>query len=322
MVKAKKFGKLSLIVGIALAVVLLFAIVSMNSANAEDFLSKDGENFSGGPHWYLYITNYKILPPGTSISLWSTESLPAYGQTVSHADLVARNGMIRIPAGVCVYVSTNLTVNEWHMLPTDIEGAAIFNGVTKAPAINADNVQKVYGSICGINGIPVGDHIIGLTILCDDSCFVDGDCDSDSDCDCDADCDSDCDSDCDADCDSDCDSDSDCDADCDSDCDSDCDADCDSDCASDCDADCDSDCDSDCDCDCDSDCDSDCDCDADCDSDCDSDSDKPDNPDNPDNPPKPPKTGDTRSIALIAVFALLSAAVLATTFRKKSGAEH
>ena len=41
MVKSKRLGKLSLIAGVALAVILLFAIVSMNSANAEDFLSTE-----------------------------------------------------------------------------------------------------------------------------------------------------------------------------------------------------------------------------------------------------------------------------------------
>ena len=240
MVKTNKLGKMSFMLGVVLLVVLMFLAIANTSANADDYLSKGGENFEGGPHWYLFIENYLLMPDNATLTLWSDCSMPHYYQVVNKADLICRAGMIRIPAGVPVYLSGGLGVDNWTMLATDIEGAFIFEGNTGAPAIPVAGHQVVYSNVCGINGIPVGDHIIGLWAGWGSCGGIGGD----DDCDCD----------------------------------------------------------------------------------CDSDSDNPDGPTPTpppkDNPPTPtPKTGDARSIVLIAAFALCSALVLATTFRKKSEAE-
>ena len=76
-----------------------------------DFASKEGDNFKGGPHWYLFIENYKYLPDDIELTLWSDGSIPKYYQVLTKDNLLQRLGYIRIPAGVPVYVKTNHDVD-------------------------------------------------------------------------------------------------------------------------------------------------------------------------------------------------------------------
>lgn len=166
MVNSNKLGNKFRLVSTALAVFLLFTFFSAFTANADDFLSQDGENYKGGAtgHWYLCIENYKTLPDDFTITLWSNVSIPAYGQTLSKADLVARQGVVRIPAGIAVYMKTNHDVDSWSMSAVSVQGALLFNGSTGATASMSGGAQVVRGNIAGISGIPVGDHTLKIAI--------------------------------------------------------------------------------------------------------------------------------------------------------------
>ncbi|MCF0137720.1 MAG: hypothetical protein HUJ66_05095, partial [Oscillospiraceae bacterium] len=168
----------------------------------DDFLSDEGHNFMGGPHWYLYIAHYALLPDDFTMTLWSNCSLPHYSQTLTKADLVARNGLIRVPAAVPVFISSSHSqVKGWAMVDPTIEGAFLVNPATglwdhygnlwctlcTIPA-QAVNYQQVYNNTAVMNGIPVGDHTLYLHVIlgCDDG-DADADCDDDADADADAD---------------------------------------------------------------------------------------------------------------------------------------
>ena len=112
-----------------------------------DFASKEGNNFKGGPHWYLLIENYMFLPDDIEITLWSDLSAPHYYQVLTKANLVERLGYIRIPAGVPVFVKTNHDVDCYRMLKLTIEGAVIFDGITYAPPVLHNNHQEVYSNV-------------------------------------------------------------------------------------------------------------------------------------------------------------------------------
>ncbi len=269
------------------------AIINGDDPIDNDFASKEGENYKGGPfHWYLLIENYQYLPDDIEITLWSDASTPQYKQTLTKANLLQRLGYIRIPAGVPVYITTNYDIDHWSMLKVTVEGAVIFDPATTLPGVIHNNHQEVYNDVCGINGFPVGGHILGLWIDLDDGDDGDADIGDDDDDDDDADIGDDDIGD----------DDDDGDADIGDDDDDDDDADIGDDDIGDDDADDDDD-----------DNDGDDDADADADADADSDVDKDD-----DNPPKdPPKTGDTRDYMLVTIVAISSLVVLASTYRKK-----
>ncbi|MDO4816686.1 MAG: hypothetical protein Q4A83_08875, partial [Bacillota bacterium] len=145
----------------------------------DDWMSYDGENFEGGPHWYLHITHYSLLPDDFTITLWSDLSAPNYYQTLTKADLMLRGGIIRIPAAVPVYVtSSNGYVEGWAMMDPTAEGAALLNPATGlwdeydnlwCPHCGileqAHNFQQIHHDTAVIWGIPVGDHNLHLHVI-------------------------------------------------------------------------------------------------------------------------------------------------------------
>ena len=79
---------------------IINGIINGDDPIDNDFASKEGNNFKGGPHWYLLIENYMFLPDDIEITLWSDLSAPHYYQVLTKANLVERLGYIRIPAGL------------------------------------------------------------------------------------------------------------------------------------------------------------------------------------------------------------------------------
>ena len=118
---------------------IINGIINGDDPIDNDFASKEGNNFKGGPHWYLLIENYMFLPDDIEITLWSDLSAPHYYQVLTKANLVERLGYIRIPAGVPVYVKTNHDVDCYRMLKLTVEGAVIFDGNTGAPPVLHNN---------------------------------------------------------------------------------------------------------------------------------------------------------------------------------------
>ena len=90
-------------------------VTGLPSIVDDDFASKEGENYNGGFHWYLFIKNYMFLPDDFEITLWSNTSEPHYYQVLDKANLIQRLGYIRIPAGPMVYVKTNYDMDCWRM---------------------------------------------------------------------------------------------------------------------------------------------------------------------------------------------------------------
>lgn len=143
MTQSAKSGKLLVAFVVVLAVMFIAAFAMSAQVNAEGAdVTKDavieagtgsilGGNYIGEPHWYLQINHYNLLPDDFTITIWSDMSIPNYSQTLTKADLVARKGIVRIPAGVPVYVTSgNSYVEGWAMMDPTVEGAVLLNSST------------------------------------------------------------------------------------------------------------------------------------------------------------------------------------------------
>ncbi len=170
MAKTAKSSKLLLGFVIVLAVMLVAAFSMSSTADADgisddywgtvddDFMSSEGHNFKGGPHFYLLIENYMFLPDDATI----TFDCPVWGyhQTLTKQNLVGRLGYVRLPADVRVTISSaTYTGNYWHTADLTVEGSQLFYTGTLIPGVD----NTVYADSCDIFMFgPVGGHIVGL----------------------------------------------------------------------------------------------------------------------------------------------------------------
>ena len=155
---------------VVLAVILIAAFSLSSQAYADDisddiwgtvdddYLSTEGYNFKGNPHFYLLIENYMFLPDDATI----TFDCPVWGyhQTLTKQDLVGRLGYVRLPADVRVTISSGTyTNNFWKTADLTVEGSQLFYTGTMIPGID----NTVRADSCDILMLgPVGGHVVGI----------------------------------------------------------------------------------------------------------------------------------------------------------------
>ena len=155
---------------VVLAVILIAAFSLSSQAYADDisddiwgtvdddYLSTEGYNFKGNPHFYLLIENYMFLPDDATI----TFDCPVWGyhQTLTKQDLVGRLGYVRLPANVRVTISSGTyTNNFWKTADLTVEGSQLFYTGTMIPGID----NTVRADSCDILMLgPVGGHVVGI----------------------------------------------------------------------------------------------------------------------------------------------------------------
>ena len=155
---------------VVLAVILIAAFSLSSQAYADDisddiwgtvdddYLSTEGYNFKGNPHFYLLIENYMFLPDDATI----TFDCPVWGyhQTLTKQDLGGRLGYVRLPADVRVTISSGTyTNNFWKTADLTVEGSQLFYTGTMIPGID----NTVRADSCDILMLgPVGGHVVGI----------------------------------------------------------------------------------------------------------------------------------------------------------------
>ncbi len=155
---------------VVLAVILIAAFSLSSQAYADDvsddiwgtvdddYLSTEGYNFKGNPHFYLLIENYMFLPDDATI----TFDCPVWGyhQTLTKQDLVGRLGYVRLPANVRVTISSGTyTNNFWKTADLTVEGSQLFYTGTMIPGID----NTVRADSCDILMLgPLGGHVVGI----------------------------------------------------------------------------------------------------------------------------------------------------------------
>ena len=155
---------------VVLAVILIAAFSLSSQAYADDisddiwgtvdddYLSTEGYNFKGNPHFYLLIENYMFLPDDATI----TFDCPVWGyhQTLTKQDLVGRLGYVRLPADVRVTISSGTYTNSfWKTADLTVEGSQLFYTGTMIPGID----NTVRADSCDILMLgPVGGHVVGI----------------------------------------------------------------------------------------------------------------------------------------------------------------